>query len=538
MAVCRHRYRRPGSALLLAMGAMVALLLLVGGGFYYFNAAKNNTKEVVLTATAARGPFENIVLEQGEVESSKNVEVMCEVKARNSTGTAVLWVIPEGTQVAKGDKLVELDASALDLELKTQRVLVNTNLAAKIASQSTLDQAIVAKSEYLEGTYTQEEKLIQSQILIAEEALSRSQETAKYSERLAALGFQTALQLKADQFAVEQSRVELELAKSKLRTLQEITKKKMLIQLDAAIDTARAKLSSDTSSLAEEEKKLHEIEEQIAKCVIYAPEVGVVVHANKMSQRGNAEFVLEPGSTVRERQVLIRLPDASKMQIKANINEARVPLVKEDMPVAIRIGAFEDLPMRGIVTKVNKYAEPTSWFSSQVKEYATYVQIIDPPPGVRSGMTAEVRVFVDQRPSELQIPVQSLYEYRGHVFCLVKKTKSYETRELTLGASNDKFAVINDGIEEGEEVVLNPRGHREKLQLPDLPEVEEETKPAVGELATNDSPAADSTATQDATAAQPTNATANEDSDANKDADATKTETTTTNTTTAGGGGE
>ncbi len=463
------RARRGASSTVFVVLFAVASLLL-GGTYYFMSGSATKATDILLTDVARRGPFEHVVLEQGEVESSKNVEILCEVESRNSSGTAVLWVVPEGTQVKVGDKLVELDSSALTQELKQQRIIVNSAQAAKIAGESALEQAKVALEEYLEGTFAQEEKLILSEILVAEEKMSRSRETAKYSERLAALGFQTTLQLKADQFAVEQAQVELDLAQGKLKTLREITKKKMLIQFNADVETAQAQVEAATNSYQEEMEKLNDIQRQIEKCIILAPEAGVVIHANKTSSRGNAEFVLEAGSLVRERQVLIRLPDPSKMQIRANINEARVPLVKEKMPVAIRVGAFEDTPLRGIVTKVNKYAEPTSWFSSQVKEYATYVQILDPPPGIRSGMTAEVRIFVEQLPNELQIPVQALYDLKGHFFCLIKKGEALETREVMIGAVNDKTVVILDGIEAGEEVVLNPRTHEDKLVLPDLPD--------------------------------------------------------------------
>lgn len=472
---------RHGSGALLAIGALAAAFLLVSGAYFYYKGTAKETGPLILTETARRGPFEHVVIEQGEVESSKNVEVVCEVKSRNSTGTAILWVVDEGTKVEQGDKLVELDASALEQEAKAQRVVVANARATQISAKSTLDQAEVARTEYLEGTFAQEEKLILSEILVAEENLSRARETSKFSERLAALGFQTTLQLKADQFAVEKATVELELAQSKLKTLRDITKKKMLIQLDADIEAAKAQLEAATNSFDEEEDKLEEIEEQIAKCVIFAPQGGVVVHANVSNSRGgNAEFVVEAGAMVRERQVVIRLPDPSKMQVKANVNEARIPLIREGLPARIQIGAFEDELLQGRVTKVNKYAEPTSWFSSQVKEYATFVEIIDPSPKIRTGMTAEVRIFVQQLSDALQIPVQALYEKKGHLFCLVRSgPRDFETREVKIGAADDTMATIETGLDEGDVVVLNPRAHEEKLLLPDLPDVPPPTIAAI-----------------------------------------------------------
>jgi HlyD family secretion protein len=471
----RTRSSRRGSGTLLIFSFLAAAALICSGIYYYFTSSSKEGGPIVLTDVVRRGPFEHIVLEQGEVESSSNVDVICEVKSRNGTGTAILWAIDEGTQVKPGDRLVELDSSALDQELKQQRIIVNNALAAKIAAESLLEQAKIAKLEYIEGIFTQEEKLYLSEILVAEERLSRSRETAKYSERLAALGFQTTLQLKADQFAVDQAKVDLDLAESKLTTLRDITKRKMVVQLDADVETAKAQLDAAVGSYQEEIEKLEEIEEQIEKCVITAPQGGVVVHANKTSSRGGAsEFVVEPGGLVRERQVIIRLPDPTKMQVKANINEARIPLIREGLPVSIQIGAFENAVLKGRVTKVNKYAEPTSWFSSQVKEYATFIEILDPPPGVRTGMTAEVRIFVERLSNALQIPVQALYETKGYLFCLVRVGEGrYETREVEISSSNDKMVMIASGLEEGEVVVLNPRMHESKLQLPDLPDAPE-----------------------------------------------------------------
>lgn len=506
----RQRRIRRGSATFFSLGFLIVVGLVVGGGFWYLRRSSSKPAELILTDVVKRGPFEHVVLEQGEIESSKNVEVLCEVESRNSAGTAILWVIDEGTKVERGDKLVELDASALEQELKQQRVVVNAALAAKISADSTLEQAQVAKSEYVEGTFAQEEKVILSEILVAEEKLSRAGETSKFSERLAALGFQTTLQLKADQFAVEQAQVELELAQNKLKTLRDITRKKMLIQLNADIEKAQAQVQATTSSLQEEQIKLQDIEEQIKKCVIYAPEAGVAIHANRSSNRGSAEFVLEPGALVRERQPLVRLPDSTKMQIKANINEARIPLVKEGMDVAIKVGAFEDQVLHGKVTKVNKYAEPTSWFSSQVKEYATFIEIHDPPPEIRTGMTAEVRIFVAQLPSELQIPAQALYEFKGRLFCLVKQGAQFETREVTIGASNDKTVVVQSGLEEGDVLVLNPRTHRSKMDLPDLPDLPAEKPPQAAETVAGttsaaDNSGADSGATDDTRGTRATN---------------------------------
>jgi HlyD family secretion protein len=477
-AVFRRRRRR-GAILSAVLGVTIVVAVLLAIGWLTLGLSGEDPRDAPLTTRVRMAPFDHIVLEQGEVESSENVEVSCEVKSRNSNGTAIIDVIPEGTEVKKGDWLVTLDSSALEEEQKTQKIAVNVARAKLISSRALKEQAAIARTEYSKGTFLQEEQLIGSEILVAEEKLSRSRETAKFSQRLAAMGFQTAQQLKADLFAVEQAQVELDLAQSRLETLREITKMKMMIGFDSDIEATTAQVDADESSLQEEESKLREIEDQIAKCRVIAPAAGQVVYANIMSRRGGAEFVVEPGSFVRERQAIINLPDPGKMQVKATINESRITLVEVGMNVEISIGAFaEDRRLFGKVHKVNKYAEPSSWFSSQVKEYACFVEIDDPPLDLRSGMTAEVRIYVDQRSEILQVPVQAVYEHKGHTFCIVKTgTQEWETREIVIGATNDKTVTVEEGLEAEEEVVLNPRQHLDLLDIPPgLKEVEPEKK--------------------------------------------------------------
>src|SRR5262249_55616708 len=150
--------------------------------------------------------------------------------------------------------------------------------------------------------------------------------------------------------------------------------------------------------------------------------------------------------------------------------EARVTLVRPGLPVTIRVDALKDEFIEGEVTKVNQYAEPGSFSSGNIKKYATFVKIKNPPPDLRVGMNAEVRIHVERHPDALQVPVQALAELKNHFFTLVKNNDSYETREVTIGTTNDKVATIEKGLKEGDQVVMNPRGAGGLLKLPDLPD--------------------------------------------------------------------
>ena len=219
--------------------------------------------------------------------------------------------------------------------------------------------------EYLNGVYKQEEKTILNEIFVAEESLKKAQLSHESIKRLVSRGVLAPLQLEGEKFKLDNAKNQLDLAQGKIRALEDFTKEKMVVGYQAEIEAASANYDAALSSYEEEINKQNDINEQIEKCKIYAPQAGQVVHANVSSRRGGtAEFVAEPGSLVREQQTLIRLPDPTQMQVKATINESRIALVQPDMPVAIQIGAFEGRELKGRVTKVNTYAEPGSWFSS------------------------------------------------------------------------------------------------------------------------------------------------------------------------------
>ncbi|WP_246151379.1 HlyD family efflux transporter periplasmic adaptor subunit [Rubripirellula reticaptiva] len=458
------------------LGGLLVCLILVGiigavGYRFFFDPDSRVDTENLITQVVSKASFDHIVLEQGEIESSSNTEVICEVKSSGGNGgTSILWVIDEGTKVNKGDKLVELDSSQLELRLKEQKIQVITEEARVTTAQAQLEQAKIAKEEYLQGVFKTEESALLSAEAVANQNLLKAQLAIESSKRLVAKGLVKELQLQADQFAVINATNQLKATEGQLRVLRDLTKKKMVVQFDSEIEAAAATLSAASSELMEEQNELDDIEVQIEKCVMYAPSDGVVVHANRFSSRGgNAEFVVEAGATVRERQAIIRLPDPTRMQVKCNINESRITLVRGGMPAKISIDAIPGMKLTGVVKKVNRYAEPGGFFSSSIKEYATIIEIRDPPENIRTGMTAEVQIFVEQLEDALQIPIQGLYEHGGEMFTLVKRSNiSFDTVKVEIGATNDTMASIAEGLKENDEVVLNLREHLTLMELPDV----------------------------------------------------------------------
>ena len=177
--------------------------------------------------------------------------------------------------------------------------------------------------------------------------------------------------------------------------------------------------------------------------------------------------MIEEGKQVRENQTIIRLPNASRLRVRAKVNENRVEQVRPGMECTILIDAMRDLELNGTVESVSEYPLPSvSRYTSHIKEYSTEIVINQPPSGVRTGMTAKVTIKSEFIENTLQIPLTAIFREEGKSFCLVGgEDNALELRKIDLGSHNMTRAVVLEGLKVGERVVLNPDHFRTKFKL-------------------------------------------------------------------------
>lgn len=448
----------------------VIALAVIWAALKFWNAGAGESNEVdAIMHEVSRDDFVLSVTERGEIQSAGVTEIRSEVKTKNTPGLAILRIIPEGTKVTEGDLLVELDASALESERASQQISCNTVEALVIEARNVYQTAVIAKREYLEGTYLEARQTIESEVFVAEENLNRAQEYYEYSKKLATKGYVNDLQLEADKFAVEKSRKELEAANTKLKVLDEFTKAKTVAQLESEILIAKAKWEANKNSHQIEIDKLKEIEDQIAKSTILAPKDGVVMYAHERDRHGNSDFIVEEGAVVRERQAILHIPDSQTMRVEIEVNESLIQFVEKGMSATIEPVGMGDVVLQGTVDSVNRYAEPTGWRKANVKEYKAFVNIDDAPPELRVGLTASVTIECAYVPDAVKVPVQAVYAHGEKFFCIVSDGDAWAAQEVTCGPTNDKFYVIESGLREKDRVALNPRRFLSQVTLPELP---------------------------------------------------------------------
>ena len=410
------------------------------------------------------------VTEEGSLVSDDNVDITCDVAG----GATILELIEDGARVTKGMEIVKLDDSVITENATAQKIAYEKARALKIQAENDHAAAKIAVEEYREGIFKKDLRTAESNVTAATERLQATQNTLAYGERMFRKGYITPQQLEAQKSAVDRADLDLGTAKIGLDVLVRFTKPKMITELESVRDAAAARLESEEAALELEQIKLTRLEGELEKCTISAPQDGLVIYANSRNYRQETE--IKEGTAVKERQVILQLPDLTKMRADVEVHESKVSEIRIGMPATIRVA---DEFFSGEVTAVANRPE-SNWFST-AKKYLVEVRIDGQSQTLRPGFTAEAEIVITDLKDVIAIPVAAVIELDDNFVCAVSRGENVVSQIVELGQSDDRFVEITAGLKEGDQLFLNPR-----MVLGDrVPRDREETpaKPDQGEPA-------------------------------------------------------
>ncbi len=483
----RRRRRLPWVKLLLS----VAVLAGVGVGLRWWLFPGGGPTEEI-TAAATRGTLAITVTERGELESSNNVEVRCEVEG---SGNKIVWILPEGSRVKKGEKVVTFDTDTLNKARAEQAVKVELadgkmKAAAedlKVAKNKAEDDVEQAKlklrlaeldrDKYIDeqGEYTAEVQDKKGALALAKKDLAESADKLEQFRKSVKKGLFPAEQLRLKEADYAQKEFYVKRDEAKLVVLEKFTRQRQVEELtakaadakraldravgsgEASIAKAQSELNAAKSTLALEKQTLERIDKQIEKCTVPAPEDGILVYSKERWWDDNSR--IQAGAIIHYRQPIFSLPDLAKMQMKVKVHESMIKKVQAGQKAEIRIDAAHDRVLHGTVKSVATLANADGFFDRFVKQYETIITIEDLPAdgGLKPGFTGDVKILANEIPNVLLVPVQAVAQREGQHVCYVAGPAGVEARPVKVGENNEKFVEIQEGLEEGTRVVLDAR---------------------------------------------------------------------------------
>ena len=220
--------------------------------------------------------------------------------------------------------------------------------------------------------------------------------------------------------------------------------------------------------------------EELQHCVIRADRSGLVIHpsAAKWESAPIAE-----GTNVHKDQVLLLMPDLQQMQVKIGVHESRVKRVKNGQKVKVTLA---DGILDGVVSDVASITKPAGWWTGNQVRYDTLVAL-PPQPSLRPGMSADVLITVAEHQDVLLIPVAAVVELDDQSFCWVQAISGPDPskpvrKQIRIGDSNEIFSVVEEGLREGDIVMLNPAAYEQLGAVKTDPDASEPEAPAANAL--------------------------------------------------------
>jgi len=464
--------------------AVAVAALLVLGGLFTLGGSGDEVPEDAPRTEVRRGDLVISILQSGELEAKTSRDILNEA----SRDAKIVEIVDDGAFVTNGQLLVELESSDLEDRYLQQKSsvasadadLLHTQEALEIArlkhdtdlesAKLKVELAELALKKYKEAEYPQMVLKAQSDITLAEQELKQARGELEGTQELFDKDFSSRLELESAQLKVDRQEIEVRNKTKDLEILQEYTYLKTLKELENEVKTAQseferlqksfaaelsqneANIEAKKTALEIQKNQLANREKELVNTKVYADFTGQVFYP---TERWRGQAQIEKGATVNYRQRILSYPDLSAWNLKVGIPEAMIDKLALGQEAVASVDAVSGLILHGRISKISAVPDNQDWFNSGVKTYTIMVEVTTKTQAkLKPGMTATVEVVTDELRNVLYVPIQSVVSDRDDHYVYIIKRRHKELRKVTIGKYNNQFIEIQDGLKEGEALLL------------------------------------------------------------------------------------
>ncbi len=359
-----------------------------------------NSNEITIS-DVTRGEFDDYVRLNGQVVPIQVVQISPE-----EGGIVREKVVEEGTRVRKGDVILRLSNSSLDLQIlnaeaelaEKQNLLRNTQITMQQdqlnnrTEQATLDMDCERKLR----AYKQNSRLYNEKLISQEEFLK--------------------------------SREDYDLARRKQQLIGQ-------------------RLNQDSLYRHVQMEQMEDNLQNMRKNVLLVRE-----RKNKLEVRSNIDGELglldvELGQNIQAGQNIGQINDLSDFKIETNIDEHYIDRVRAGLTATItRDGKQYQLHVRKVYPEVRNGSFRTDFVFEGTR-----------PEQMRSGQTYYVELALGKSSQATLIPRGTFFQITGGnwIFVLDRSNKKAYRRNISIARQNPQYYEVTDGLEPGERVITS-----------------------------------------------------------------------------------
>jgi HlyD family secretion protein len=334
------------------LGALAAAA--VAGGWYWWQSRDADGEVRYRLARAERGPMAAVVVASGTLNAVTTVQVGSQI-----SGQVKEIFADFNTAVKKDQVIARIDPSTYELRVNQAR--------------ADLDAAQGAVAVARSGLVAQQAELGRVRIILADAERDVERKKALVDKKFI-------------------SPAELEKAVSVLDSTRE-----QLKAVRAQIKVSEAQVSSARAAVKQRESLLKQAQVDLERTIIRAPVDGTVILRN-----------VDAGQTVAaslQAPVLFTIAqDLRDMQVEAAIDEADVGRLRVGLGASFAVDAFPRRSFSGEIRQIRKSPQNVQ----NVVSYTVVISAANPDLALLPGMTANVRIVVENRAAALKVPNAAL----------------------------------------------------------------------------------------------------------------------------------
>jgi HlyD family secretion protein len=399
---------------------VVAIIILI-----VFNRATSKKEIANLYVEAKKGQFDIIVTTTGELQAENSTDIrgpeFSQMRNIRGMDIKIQDLVPEGTEVNKGEFIATLDRTAFDNTLKDELdklTTYETNLEMKI-----LDTAVT-----LSGLRDNMKNL-----KFAVEEASITLQQSKYEPPT----------------TIRQAEIALDQAN---RALEQAIKNYSL-----RVEQAKSDMRTNKHNLSEQQKRVSDLQNLLSQFDIKAPSQGMVIY--KRDRMGNKRKI---GSTINPwDNVVATLPDMSSMISKTYVNEIDVSKVKPGQKVEMVVDAFPEKSYTGVVTSVANIGEQLP--NADAKVFEVLIKVDGSDPILRPSMTTGNKIITKTINDVTYIPLECVQAGTDSIPFVYLKNRNKQV--VVLGESNENNVIIEQGLEAVTQIYLSTPEKVENFKL-------------------------------------------------------------------------
>ncbi len=218
----------------------------------------------------------------------------------------------------------------------------------------------------------------------------------------------------------------------------------------AQITVDNAKLHQAQSQVAEAQASLRQLEEQLSYTIITSPMDGTVL--SRDVEVGDAvSSILVLGSTAT---LVMTIGDTTQVYVQGKVDESDIGKVYLGQAARIKVESFKDKTFYGKVTKI----APLGVEKDNVTTFEVRVSIDNPGGELKTNMTANAEIILDEHKNVLTIPEQAvMYDKNRNASVEVPDPKQKNGRRkvaIKAGISNGTRTELLSGLNAGDTVIL------------------------------------------------------------------------------------